>query len=43
VYALAVRDGTVLGAQMRAQHVNACPAVVGDLLLLGDALFPQRL
>jgi outer membrane protein assembly factor BamB len=35
VYALAVSDGTVLWrAQLRA-GVNACPAVAGDLLLVG--------
>ena len=35
VYALGVRDGAILWhAHMRAR-VNACPAVVGDLLLVG--------
>ena len=35
VYALAARDGAILWrARMRA-GVNACPAVVGDLLLVG--------
>jgi outer membrane protein assembly factor BamB len=35
VYALAARDGTILWrARMRA-GVNACPAIVGDLLVVG--------
>jgi alcohol dehydrogenase (cytochrome c) len=38
VYALATLDGTILWrARMRA-GVNACPAVVGDLLLVGGGI-----
>jgi alcohol dehydrogenase (cytochrome c) len=35
VYALAARDGTILWRTSMRAGVNACPAVVGDLLLVG--------
>ena len=35
VYALSVTDGTILWRATMRARVNACPAVVGDLLLVG--------
>jgi outer membrane protein assembly factor BamB len=35
VYALSVSDGTILWRTAMRARVNACPAVVGDLLLVG--------
>ena len=35
VYAYAIEDGTLLWSEQMPAGVNACPAVVGDLLLVG--------
>jgi outer membrane protein assembly factor BamB len=38
VYALAARDGATLWRRKMRAGVNACPAVVGDLLLVGAGI-----
>ena len=38
VYAFATRDGTLLWHARMGAGVNACPAVVGDLLLVGSGI-----
>ena len=38
VYAFATRDGTLLWHARMQAGVNACPAVVGDLLLVGSGI-----
>jgi outer membrane protein assembly factor BamB len=35
LYALSARDGTILWRATMRAGVNACPAVAGDLLLVG--------
>jgi outer membrane protein assembly factor BamB len=42
VYALATRDGSVLWRSRLRAGVNACPAVVGDLLLVGAGVPDSR-
>jgi outer membrane protein assembly factor BamB len=38
VYGLAARDGALLWRTRMRGGINACPAVVGDLLLLGAGI-----